>query len=171
MTNATVQSVDGSAVVLSHTAEPLARRLGEQRNAEAIAAALHELLGGTWQVRCVHAGAVDEAPKQAPRQQQAQQQRPPQNPQRQFRRPEPAAGNGAAGNGGAAKAAAPERPERRPQPVATEPDIPLPPEPEEDEDLYTEEPSSLAPSAPQGPDPHEEAHRLLSDHLGARPLE
>src|SRR5439155_15096261 len=56
LTNATVQSVEGSTVVLAHTAEPLARRLSEPRNADFIAGALHQVLGGTWQVRCVHGG-------------------------------------------------------------------------------------------------------------------
>ena len=55
LTNATVQSIEGDTVVIAHTAAPLARRLAEPRNADAIAKALSEVLGGNWQVKCVHA--------------------------------------------------------------------------------------------------------------------
>ncbi|MTD55996.1 DNA polymerase III subunit gamma and tau [Amycolatopsis pithecellobii] len=162
LTHATVQSVEGSMVVLSHTAEPLARRLSEPRNADFIAAALHEVLGGTWQVRCVHGGSgggsarpngAGPRPQPGPTQREAPQQQP-----RTFQRP-------------TAPAAPP-----KPQPVTTEPDIPLPPEPDEDEvELLAEEsplPGGLSP-IPAAPaiDHDEAAHRLLAEHLGARPLD
>ncbi|MGH3434143.1 MAG: hypothetical protein ACRDQB_15040 [Thermocrispum sp.] len=134
LTNATVQSVDGSDVTLTHPAEPLARRLSEPRNADVIAAGLTELLGGEWRVRCVPAGGA------TPPRQQAQQRSAPRNP-----------------------------PARQGQ---AEPEVPLPPEPQEDDDLYAEEPASLEP--PPGrtkPDPGAAAMKLLSDQLGARPLE
>ncbi|UQS21372.1 DNA polymerase III subunit gamma and tau [Amycolatopsis thermalba] len=93
MINATVQSVEGSLVVLAHSAEPLARRLSEPRNADFIAGALHEVLGGTWQVRCVHGGGGGggsarrdgPGPRPNPPQREA-----PQQQQRTFQRPAPA---------------------------------------------------------------------------------
>ncbi len=55
LTNASVQSVEGDTVTIGHTAAPLARRLAEPRNVEAIAKALEGVFGGSWHVRCVHA--------------------------------------------------------------------------------------------------------------------
>ncbi|HEV2780108.1 MAG TPA: DNA polymerase III subunit gamma and tau, partial [Actinophytocola sp.] len=55
LTNATVHAIEGDTVVISHTAAPLARRLAEPRNVDALAAALRSVLGGTWQVRVIHA--------------------------------------------------------------------------------------------------------------------
>ncbi|GHF75363.1 DNA polymerase-3 subunit gamma/tau [Amycolatopsis bartoniae] len=159
LTQATVQSVEGSLVILSHTAEPLARRLSEARNADFIAAALHEVLGGTWQVKCVHGGSGGGGSARpsgnGPRPQGPPQREAP--PQRTFQRPAPAA-------------AAP----AKPQPATTEPDIPLPPEPDEDEAAMLAEESSFDPApvaAAPAIDPEEEAHRLLAEHLGARPLD
>jgi DNA polymerase-3 subunit gamma/tau len=154
--NATVQSVDGSTVVLAHTAEALARRLSEPRNADSIAAALHDVLGGTWQVRCVHGGGGGGAGRPGnpgPR----PQPNPPQRaaaPERSYQRPAPA----------------------QPAPVreqAPEPDIPLPPEPEDEESLLAEEPIPVGADLPRAEalDPEAMAHKLLAEHLGARPLD
>jgi DNA polymerase-3 subunit gamma/tau len=175
LTNATVQSVEGTSVVLAHTAEPLARRLSEPRNADFIAAALRDVLGGSWQVRCVHGGGSAsparsaassraQAGPPAPARQPAPSQpsrpaRPqataPEPSQRSYQRP---------------SAGQPDTPAR---PVAPpEPDIPLPPEPE-DEDIYSEDASPPPPPAavPDGDDPEAAAHKLLSEQLGARPIE
>ncbi|GAA1991994.1 DNA polymerase III subunit gamma and tau [Amycolatopsis minnesotensis] len=171
LTQATVLSVEGAEVTLTHTAEPLARRLSEQHNADKIAAALGEVLGGNWKVRCVHGTAAAKAsapaaPKQAPQQ--------PEQPARSYQRPSASAPP-------APEAAPP--PPQAPQPQAQqppkpkalpEPDIPLPPEPE-DEEMHAEEggpipdlpPGAPAPSA----DAEEAAHKLLQEHLGARPLD
>ncbi|GAA5161579.1 DNA polymerase III subunit gamma and tau [Amycolatopsis dongchuanensis] len=167
LTHATVQSVEGSLVVLSHTAEPLARRLSEARNADFIAAALHEVLGGSWQVRCVHGGGGgggggSTRPSGGPRPQQGPPQREaPQQQQRTFQRPAPAP--------------APQQPAPKPKVTTTEPDIPLPPEPDEDEVAILAEESAFDEPAPLAAapaiDPEEEAHRLLAEHLGARPLD
>ncbi|HET9142196.1 DNA polymerase III subunit gamma and tau, partial [Actinophytocola sp.] len=63
LTNATVHAVEGETVIVSHTAAPLARRLGEPRNVDAIAEALRSVLGGSWQVKTVHAAADAPAPE------------------------------------------------------------------------------------------------------------
>ncbi|WP_028849812.1 DNA polymerase III subunit gamma and tau [Thermocrispum municipale] len=134
MTNATVQSVQGGDVTLTHPAEPLARRLSEPRNADVIASALTEVLGGEWRVRCLPAGS-----------------------------------GGPSMTAQASSRPAPKPPSR---PAQAEPEVPLPPEPpEEDEDLYAEEPKSLGTPQPEKPDPGAAAMKLLSDQLGARPLE
>jgi DNA polymerase-3 subunit gamma/tau len=208
LTQATVYSVDGSSVTLTHTAEPLARRLSEQHNAEKIAAALHTVLGGTWQVRCIHSapGAASKAGGPAARPQPA-----PAAPQRSFNRrsassalpppaqaqvaPEPAprapapttppasATTPPAPTDRPAEQPAPtERPAEQPAPtertvprsVQSEPDIPLPPEPlDEDEHVYSEDASSSRlVSAPDSvDDPDVMAHKLITEHLGARPLD
>ncbi|WP_091669468.1 DNA polymerase III subunit gamma and tau [Amycolatopsis marina] len=184
LTQATVQSVDGSTVVLTHSAAPLARRLAEQHNSEKIATALHDVLGGSWHVQCVHGGASpasgarsrqaapargtqqpqrpaqpgESTQQETPRQQQQQQQA-----QRSYARP--------------SASAAPEQP-ARPAPAQSEPDIPLPPEPEDEDDVIDD--AGPAPAdvihapdtgATSPDDPDEKAHKLLSEHLGARPLE
>ncbi|WP_431922864.1 DNA polymerase III subunit gamma and tau [Amycolatopsis tucumanensis] len=167
MINATVQSVEGSTVVLAHSAEPLARRLSEPRNADFIAGALHEVLGGTWQVRCVHGGGGgggsarrDGGPSPRPN---PPTREAPQQQQRTFQRPTPAA----------APAPPPEPAPRAPQPPP-EPadDIPLPPEPDDEESMMAETGGpvpDIAP-APQN-DPEEQARRLLAEHLGAQPID
>lgn len=163
LTQASVVSVEGSAVTLTHNAEPLARRLSEPHNAERVAAAFKEVFGGDWQVRCVHGAAQARqaaAPKAAP---------PPPAPERSFTRR----------SAEAPSAAPPAPPAPKPEPqrpkVATgEPDIPLPPEPvEDDEDLYNEDASPAPPPPPLPPekDPEEIARKLLADHLNARPLD
>ncbi|MBK1785024.1 DNA polymerase III subunit gamma and tau [Prauserella cavernicola] len=164
LTNATVHSLDGNTVVLTHPAEPLARRLSEPRNADCIATALGQVVSGNWSVRCVHAGAVqNEAPAPAARQappapaRQAPPAKPQQNqqPEQRFQRP-----------------SASEQ-QRKPVPATTEPDIPLPPEPD-DEEPYPDGPDSggpVAAPAPDQTDPEAVAHKLLSDHLGARPID
>ncbi|TKG69952.1 DNA polymerase III subunit gamma and tau [Prauserella endophytica] len=172
LTNATVHSVEGSTVVLTHSAEPLARRLSEPRNADCIATALGQVMSGQWTVRCVHAGAVQASAAAAPARQapaaparQAPQPPQPSQPsqrqtsaeqQRSFQRP-PAA-----------------EPPRRAVPATTEPDIPLPPEPEDEDDPYPAGPDAGGPPAapaPEPADPEAIAHKLLSDHLGARPID
>jgi DNA polymerase-3 subunit gamma/tau len=202
LTQATVYSVDGSSVTLTHTAEPLARRLSEQHNAEKIAAALHTVLGGTWQVRCVHSapGAASKADGPAARPQPA-----PAAPQRSFNRrsvssaapppaqaqvtpepppraPAPTTPPAPVEPPAAAQTAPTEQPAELPAPmerpvtrsVQSDPDIPLPPEPlDEDEDVYPEDASSTRPVAAleSADDADVMAHKLLAEHLGARPLD
>ncbi|ATY15395.1 DNA polymerase III subunit gamma and tau [Amycolatopsis sp. AA4] len=167
LTQATVAEVDGSAVTLTHKSEPLARRLSDQGNASKIAAGLSEVLGGEWQVRCVHGAAAAAAPaRQAPRQQPAAPA-----PERSFTRPSASAQPPAAAP--PAPKPAPEAPSR-PRVTTSEPDIPLPPEPtDEDDDIYSEDSSPVPPPPPPPAeeDPEQIARKLLSDHLGARPLD
>ena len=106
------------------------------------AAALHEVLGGQWRVRCEAAGGMQQQPRQQAQQRSAPVRKPPE-------RPKP---------GEQAEPAGPSGDEH----------VPLPPEPQDDEDMYAEEPRSL-PQAP--PDPGAAAMKLLSDQLGARPLD
>ncbi|NIH78035.1 DNA polymerase III subunit gamma and tau [Amycolatopsis viridis] len=162
MINATVQSVEGSLVTLAHSAEPLARRLSEPRNADFIAGALHEVLGGTWQVRCVHGGGGGGSARRdgpAPRPNPPQREAPQQ---RTFQRPTPAA----------APAPAPEPAARREPPPEPADDIPLPPEPEDEETAMADAggPVPDVVPAPQT-DPEELARRLLAEHLGAQPID
>ncbi|MDV6011290.1 DNA polymerase III subunit gamma and tau [Haloechinothrix sp. LS1_15] len=195
LTNATVHSVDGSSVVLSHTAEPLARRLSEPRNAEAIAEALHQVLGGQWQVSCVHAGS---APQGGGKQRTSAQPRPAQQPSRSQgpqpdKAPQPGAGSERghapdAGDPGQSEAPPSGNPGHPPRQVAeaagdhmpvAEDDIPPPPEPPEEVDPGQADGGE--PGGPGGPagtggaagaaGAAASAHRLLSEHLGARPLE
>ncbi|AXB45760.1 DNA polymerase III subunit gamma and tau [Amycolatopsis albispora] len=171
LTQAGVQSVDGTSVVLTHTAEPLARRLADPHNSEKIASALRDVLGGEWRVTCVHGNA---AAKPQPVQQQ--RQAPPQQAaeEKRFRRPS---------EGRPAPEPAPPAPPEPPRPKVTtaEPDIPLPPEPEDEEEYLDAAttpppPNGSVPPPPPPPTPQvdeaeEKAHRLLSEQLGARPLD
>jgi DNA polymerase III subunit gamma/tau len=148
LTNATVQSIEGDTVVIAHTAAPLARRLAEPRNAEAIAKALSEVLGGNWQVKCVHAtqnAAATQSVAQKPRTEPPTYKRPTQPT------PEPA------------PAPAPPAPE---PPKADEPPPPEPP----DDDYYEDEAAAApVPEAPR--DETADMVKLLTDKLGARPIE
>jgi DNA polymerase-3 subunit gamma/tau len=152
LTNATVQSVEGDTVVIAHTAAPLARRLGEPRNADAIAKALGEVLGGRWQVKCVHAAPTAGGPPvaQKPKADPPTFSRPAQQVQQVQQAPEP-------------PRAAP-----APPPPADEPPPPEPP----DDDYYEDDGIPAAPAPEASPsNPEEDMVRLLTDKLGARPID
>lgn len=162
LTNASVRAVEGSTLVLAHTAEPLARRLSEQRNADVIAAAMHEVLGGDWQVRCVHDG--DGAARDKPNLARAQ---PPEH-----RSPTPAP----------ASQPKPDNP-GPPSETSADADTAAPPSdapsvgqsPDEQDSPVSGQDTGLSPAPAAEPntetDPDAAAHRLLSDQLGARRLE
>ncbi|ONI81959.1 DNA polymerase III subunit gamma/tau [Saccharothrix sp. ALI-22-I] len=160
LTNATVADVDGNTITLAHTSAPLARRLAEPRNADAIAAAFAQVLGGTWQVKCVH-GDASAAPA---RQAAARPQRPPvtrpSQAQSPTRQPEPRQ----APPGRSAPAD-----DVPPPPEPPEPDEPLPPEPVDEEEMFAE---AALPGDADGQrlDPEAVVLKLLADELGARPL-
>lgn len=164
LTNATVQSIDGDVVVISHAAAPLARRLAEARNVDLISQALSNVLGGKWRVTCVHGSATAAPPAQAAPQPRPQPTRPsrataPEPPQRQAPRP------------------ATEHDDIPPPPEPPEPDDPLPPPPppkteaEEEEEMLAE--ASQKPSEGErivARDPEEVAIELLTQELGARKI-
>ncbi|MEU5690876.1 DNA polymerase III subunit gamma and tau [Actinosynnema sp. NPDC020468] len=170
LTNAAVTDVDGVTITVSHPSQPLARRLGEARNVEAIAKAVGQVLGGTWQVRCVHGDATAAPARPA---QQRQQRPAPQRPSQQAQR-----------------SGQPQRPEStgRPAPRSSSDDIPPPPEPPDLDDPLPpppepdfepepvdEEEMMRDASRPTDPDaerldPEAVVLQLLKDQLGARPL-
>ncbi|KJK48007.1 DNA polymerase III subunit gamma/tau [Lentzea aerocolonigenes] len=162
LTNAMVSEVDGNVVTIAHTSAPLARRLAEPRNTEAIANALNSVLGGTWQVRCIH-GTPGAAPQAAQPQKVARPAptRPSQAQQPQSRQPEP-------------QRQAPPRPpadDVPPPPEPPEPDDPLPPEPDDEEAMLAEAARPADPDAvTKDLDPEAVVLKLLADELGARPL-
>ncbi|MCP3799814.1 DNA polymerase III subunit gamma and tau [Allokutzneria sp. A3M-2-11 16] len=177
LTNAAVQSVEGNTITLSHTAEPLAKRLSDPRNSDAIAAAVESVLGGKWQVRCVAGNAaaapVQQAPAAKPAAERPVVQRRSQQPQQQ--------------QSSVDTAAAP-APSRRPEPVRRPAaDEPPPPEPPADfDELPPPDPASEradeeamldeVAAAPMGSpdvkqhDPDEEIIKLFSP-LGARRID
>ncbi|MGV0749103.1 DNA polymerase III subunit gamma/tau, partial [Mycolicibacter minnesotensis] len=65
LAGATVRTVDGNTLVLSHESAPLARRLSEQRNADVIVEALKDALGVNWRVRCEAGGPAPDAGQSA----------------------------------------------------------------------------------------------------------
>ncbi|MGW4488617.1 DNA polymerase III subunit gamma and tau [Amycolatopsis sp. NPDC004368] len=175
LTQATVADVEGTNVTLTHKSEPLARRLSDQDNARKIAGALSDVLGGDWQVRCVHGAAAAAAPARTAAAAPQRQQAAPA-PERSFTRPSaaPAAAPVAAPPQPAPEPPRAPEPPARPRVTTAEPDIPLPPEPsDEDDDIYSEDSSPVPPPPPPpaDEDPDEIARKLISDHLGARPLD
>jgi DNA polymerase-3 subunit gamma/tau len=158
LTNATVHSVEGGTVTVSHTAAPLARRLAEPRNTDAIGEALRAVIGGNWQVKVVHADAASAplAPTPAPAPPPpAPTPPPPPPPAPEPVRPKPRP----------AATAAPARP--------NEPPPPEPPEPEDYAD-YPDEPPPMDGDdefAARRQDPTGDMVRLLTDKLGARKLD
>ncbi len=60
--SATVSRVDGGALVLSMPSAGMARRVVEPANADLLKAALHEVLGVDWAIRCEAADAAVPAP-------------------------------------------------------------------------------------------------------------
>ncbi|MGX7823510.1 DNA polymerase III subunit gamma and tau [Actinokineospora sp. 24-640] len=150
---AAVHAVEGSTVVIGHPAAPLAARLSEPRNAEAIAQAITSVVGGAWQVRCVHAApgasaAATARQSQPPTRQSTTSSRPADSPQRRY---VPAA-------------------DLPPEPPP-EPD--LPPEPEDEEELLAEAARNPSPESDGTPraDPEEAMLQLLAEKLGAKPVD
>ncbi|MFD4641724.1 DNA polymerase III subunit gamma and tau [Lentzea sp. NPDC058436] len=165
LTNAVVSEVDGNIVTITHTSAPLARRLAEGRNTEAIATALSSVLGGTWQVRCTH--GTPGAGAQAPTQAKASRPAPvrPSQAQNQQSRPQPAPQQ--------TQAPRPPADDVPPPPEPPEPDDPLPPEPDDEEAMLAEaaRPADQdAVNEAQVKDPESVMLQLLADELGARPL-
>jgi len=149
LTNATVQSVEGDTVTIGHMAAPLARRLAESRNVDAVAKALENVFGGRWHVRCVHADQSGPGAAAAPRP-------TPVKEQPTFQRPtQPAP-----------KEAPPRAAEPPAAPVRAD-DPPPPPEPPDEEDYY----SGDGPEPDPPPSPEAGAVKLLTDRLGARQLD
>ncbi|WP_434451750.1 DNA polymerase III subunit gamma and tau [Lentzea sp. E54] len=163
LTNAMVSEVDGNIVTITHTSAPLARRLAEPRNTEAIATALAAVLGGTWQVRCTHGtpGATPQAAAPA-----------------KAARPAPTRPSQAQNNNNARQPEPQQRPAPRPPaddvpppPEPPEPDDPLPPEPDDEEAMLAEAARPADPATvPEAQDPESVVLKLLADELGARPL-
>jgi len=156
LTNAMVQSVEGDTVVIAHPAAPLARRLAEPRNADAIAKALGEVLPGHWQVKCVHAtqnAAATQSVAQKPRSDPPTFKRPTQPTQPAEPQPSPEPPPAAAA---------------RPAPAAPPADEPPPPEPPDDD--YFEDVAAEPPVAPPS-DPEADVVKLLTDKLGARAID
>lgn len=152
LTNASVQSVEGDTVTIGHTAAPLARRLAESRNVEAVAKALEAVFGGSWQVLCVHAdqGAPVVATQAKPAKSEPPTFQRPTQPAAQAPQPP----------------APPTSPPAQPPRAARPDDLPPPPEPPAD-DYYDVGPApDVAP-----PNPEADMVRLLTDKLGARPLD
>jgi DNA polymerase-3 subunit gamma/tau len=185
LSNATVHAIEGSTVVLTHTAEPLARRLSEVRNADAIADALQAVLGGQWQVRCVHAatlGAAGGGPTAgnggatAPPASTSRQQSVPARPSKnQHGQAPPPAPTGDAKPHTAAPSSPPGVGSRQRAPQAE--DVPPPPEPP-DADLPppdpegADEPQAVAAEQPAARrDQQEAAIQLLTQQLGARKID
>ncbi|WP_424183878.1 DNA polymerase III subunit gamma and tau [Actinokineospora sp. G85] len=155
LTNATVHSVEGDTVVIGHPAAPLARRLAEPRNTDAIATAIADVLGGHWQVRCVHAqpGAGG----------------PPTTTSAAPARPAPTRSS-------AERTFEPPKRIARVEEVGQEPpteDVPPPPEPEDEEEMLAQAARRPDPNEPATPkqDPEAAMLKLLADKLGARPVE
>lgn len=68
LADAIVRTVDGDTLVLAHPAASLAKRLGEQHNADVIRDALKDALGVNWKLRCEVGSApvASAAPPPAP---------------------------------------------------------------------------------------------------------
>lgn len=61
LAGATVRTVDGNTLVLTHETASLARRLSEPRNTDVITEALKDALGVNWRVRCETGAPAPEA--------------------------------------------------------------------------------------------------------------
>ncbi|MFD4467866.1 DNA polymerase III subunit gamma and tau [Rhodococcus sp. NPDC058505] len=176
LSGATVQAVENGTVVLAHAYAPVAKRLIESRNADIIRQAMREVFGGDWAVD-LHVGAPDhDAPSRpaAPRAQPKAEGTP------RFSRP-------------SQSGSAPQEARPRLEPAAQSPvdDIPPPEEPdypddpgpppdvdppspqsvtaEDEEEMMAEAAEPADPSVRR--DPQEVAIELLSDMLGAKPLD
>ncbi|MBB5154086.1 DNA polymerase III subunit gamma and tau [Saccharopolyspora phatthalungensis] len=158
--NATVQDLNGGALVLSMPTSGLVKQLAQQRRLDFVREALREVIGGEWDIECVEAGAAPPpptrpaAPKQPPQRRSTSQQSESAgaNPQQSA--------NARAANGHPPGQSANGRTSPRPQSSASprqgsvprppEPDdIPPPPEPPDDEPPPDDIPPPEPPRPPQ----------------------
>ena len=155
---AVVRAVEGTTLVISHDTAPLVARLSDARASSAVGAAMGEIFGGEWSMRCVHMPADAS----------------------------PAGPQAARGAGRPAKAAAPTYTRRGrsggaapsstdDEPPPEEP-APEPPPPVADEDLSeAERDEMIADARGSDPDPHHDpdqvALELLASELGARRID
>lgn len=65
LAGATVRTVDGNTLVLTHETAALARRLSEPRNTDVITEALKDALGVNWRVRCEAGGPAPDVGQSA----------------------------------------------------------------------------------------------------------
>ncbi|MGF7122971.1 DNA polymerase III subunit gamma and tau [Rhodococcus sp. BE178] len=174
LSGATVRSVDGPRLVLSHDSAPLAKRLVEPRNTDVIGAAMRDVFGGDWEVTCEHGTAP---PAQTAPSRSAQQAKAPAAPR--FSRPS---------QGRAAVAPPPSAPRSSssdlddiPPPEAPDyPDDPGPPPvdyeatpppttPEDEEEMMAE--AAVPVDQASRRDPDEVAAEFLGEILGARKID
>jgi len=156
--NATVTGIDGTMVTLSMPTPPLAKQVSQPNRASHVTAALGAVLSGEWSLQAVHPtpdGAASPASGAAPSRAPA---RPaPERPAR--------------------PAPAPEAPAPRPPTSsARPPDVPLPPEPPDEEavteeDMYAEAAADVGGGGGPRRDPEEAVMELLTEQLGARRVE
>lgn len=175
--NATVQALEAgqerNTLVLAMPTPPLQRQLAQERRLEVLRGALRDVLGGEWDVRCVHGGPGGAPPAAA-----AAPTTRAGAPTRPVTRTEPTApatptrpaspGTGVAPAPGRARAA--EEPPLPPEPPTD--DAPPPPMSEEDEEeALLAEAARLSENPEERRDPEEVAIQLLAEHLGARRLD
>lgn len=168
LSGAAVHAVGDGRVVLTHESAPLAKRLVEPRNAEAISHAFREIFGVDVAVECVGGGGRPApAPANRPERRQTRPAQRERGEKPTYSRPK---------RDPAPEAAAPP-PGRRiaPPPGDDEPPIPeAPPSVDEEEEMLAEaardrESGNGVPSQPRR-DPQEVALELLQSELGARPI-
>jgi DNA polymerase-3 subunit gamma/tau len=150
--NATVKTVEGSTLVLAMPTAGLARQLGQESRAEVIKAALHDLVAGDWELRCVHEDAAPDGPGAARRPATATRTRPVA----EARIAEPPPQRPPAPRPAEAEAPPPEPP---PDPLD---DVDMPPDPRDDD--------AVVPPEPERPKPDTVAVDLLTTQLRARRL-
>jgi DNA polymerase-3 subunit gamma/tau len=155
--NATVKTVEGNTLVLAMPTAGLARQLGQESRAEVIKAALHELVAGNWELRCVHDGATPDGPGAARRPTTATATRTRPAAEARIADPPPPPVH---------RPPAPRPPESEAPPPEPPPDplddVDLPPDPVDD--------PGMAPPEPELPKPDAVAVDLLTKQLRARRL-
>ncbi|WP_328856442.1 DNA polymerase III subunit gamma and tau [Williamsia herbipolensis] len=160
---ATVRAVEGSTLVISHDAAPLVARLSEPRGQTVISAAMGDVFGGEWSMRCVHM-ANDAA--------SATTVNDPTGPGRKGATAEKTTYTRRGGRSGANAAAAGSSDE----PPPPEEPSPEPAPPVADEDLTdADRDEMIADARDSDPDPRMDpeqvAMALLVSELGARPID
>lgn len=191
LSGASVHAVGDGRIVLAHESVPLAKRLVEPRNAEAIRAAFREVFGVDVAVDCVSGQSEPARPaERRSAERRTPERRTPERRPGERRSPERSPAAPARGehkdkptysrpnrDSPPDAEAAPPRRERRiaPPPADDEPPIPEAPPIEDEEEMLAEaardrESDSGTPSQARR-DPQEVALELLQSELGARPID
>ena len=156
--NATLRSIEGNTLVLAMPTAGLARQLDQESRTRHIVAAMHQIFGGEWTVRCVHGDDGGTAPDGGTSPPE------PTRPEGSVPASAPEPAPPAVGESASPSERPADTPASGPSTMPQDDSAAAGGSPESARPASAAEPDERA----EPPDPDEQAQRLLAEQLGAR---